>query len=412
MSDIAIQIKGLSKQYRIGEARAGYKTIRETIIGALKSPFRRAKSNASNGEGKFWALKDVNLEVAQGEVVGIIGRNGAGKSTLLKVLSRITDPTEGEVEINGRVGSLLEVGTGFHPELTGRENVYLNGAILGMKRGEIAGKFDEIVAFAEIDKFLDTPVKYYSSGMYMRMAFAVAAHLEPEILVVDEVLAVGDMQFQKKCLGKMESVAAGGRTVFFVSHNIGAVRALCKRAVWLERGRVKMVGDAEEVTGKYMAGDLADTGEEINATQHLRGTGDVLIDRAQTLDGTGTSKTSFLIGEPIVVKLRYAAKRPAAGTFWIFVTSADGIVILSTFQKDQSEPKELQHGSVTVRITRPDVSSRRATRYPAGIMGGGDMIDWVDSATRFEILPQFNDGKPFDHRYGIVTMPLEWTMET
>jgi lipopolysaccharide transport system ATP-binding protein len=244
MNDVAIQIRGLGKRYRLGGARKGYKTLRESIVAAALAPFRHfsAASKAENGEGVFWALKDVNFDVGQGEVIGVIGRNGAGKSTLLKVLSRITDPTEGEIDINGRVGSLLEVGTGFHPELTGRENVYLNGAILGMRRAEITRRFDEIVEFAEVERFLDTPVKYYSSGMYMRLAFAVAAHLEPEILVVDEVLAVGDMQFQKKCMGKMESVAAAGRTVLFVSHNIGAIRTLCQRVVWLESGRLKMAG--------------------------------------------------------------------------------------------------------------------------------------------------------------------------
>jgi lipopolysaccharide transport system ATP-binding protein len=234
MSDIAIRVNNLSKQYRIGQ-RKPYKTVRESIQSLFRSS--SAEKAAESSAGSFWALKDINFEVNQGEVVGIIGRNGAGKSTLLKVLSRITEPTTGEIETFGRVGSLLEVGTGFHPELTGRENVYLNGAILGMRQGEIAAKFDEIVAFAEVDRFLDTPVKYYSSGMYTRLAFAVAAHLEPAILVVDEVLAVGDAQFQKKCLGKMGEVAKGGRTVLFVSHNMGAILTLCQRTIVLRGGK-------------------------------------------------------------------------------------------------------------------------------------------------------------------------------
>src|ERR1700683_2699121 len=212
MNDCAIEVGGLSKLYRIGGEQKLYPTLRESVAGAITSRFRRNGNGAKSNAREFWALKDVNFQVQRGEVVGIIGRNGAGKSTLLKILSRITDPTEGEIEIDGRVGSLLEVGTGFHPELTGRENVFLNGAILGMKRREIAGKFDEIVAFAETEKFLDTPVKFYSSGMYTRLAFAVAAHLEPEILIVDEVLAVGDASFQKKCLGKMNDVSKQGRT--------------------------------------------------------------------------------------------------------------------------------------------------------------------------------------------------------
>src|SRR5450432_3408421 len=227
MSDFAIRAEGLSKQYRIGEKQASYKTLRDSVSGLAKSAWRRLRSDRQvakvvAADNRIWALRDVSFEIRPGEVVGVIGRNGAGKSTLLKVLARITEPTEGRAVIRGRVGSLLEVGTGFHPELTGRENMYLNGAILGMRRREMDRKLDDIFAFAEIEKFIDTPVKFYSSGMYLRLAFSVAAHLETEILLVDEVLAVGDMRFQKRCLGKMESVAAEGRTVLFVSHNLGA----------------------------------------------------------------------------------------------------------------------------------------------------------------------------------------------
>src|SRR5450631_3328503 len=225
MSDPAIRVERLSKRYRIGTAQARYKTLRDSLVATVKAPLRWIAGERSAPDSHFWALDDVSFEVNPGEVVGIIGRNGAGKSTLLKILSRITRPTKGRVELYGRVGSLLEVGTGFHPELTGRENVYLNGAILGMKKAEIARKFDEIVAFAEIEKFIDTPVKWYSSGMYMRLAFAVAANFEPEILIVDEVLAVGDGPFQKKCLAKMGEIARSGRTVIFVSHNMGAIEA-------------------------------------------------------------------------------------------------------------------------------------------------------------------------------------------
>src|ERR1700685_964586 len=242
MTDVAIRCEGLAKQYRIGE-REPYRTLRGAITDAFTLRHRLLRSPSrisSNGreDPNFWALKDVSFEIKRGEVLGIIGRNGAGKSTLLKILSRITEPTRGYADTWGRVGSLLEVGTGFHPELTGRENVYLNGAILGMRRAEIIRKFDEIVAFAEVEKFLDTPVKHYSSGMYMRLAFAVAAHLEPEILVVDEVLAVGDVEFQKKCLGKMHDVATNqGRTVLFVSHNMAAVESMCDQALLLAHGR-------------------------------------------------------------------------------------------------------------------------------------------------------------------------------
>jgi len=261
MSNIAIRVQNLSKRYRIGQ-REPYYTFRDLLARGLNVSLRRLgasfRSHASFGQNTLdpeskhiWALKDVSFEIEKGEVVGIIGRNGAGKSTLLKILSRITSPTEGQAEIYGRVGSLLEVGTGFHPELTGRENVYLNGAILGMRKTEIDRKFDEIVAFAEVEKFIDTPVKHFSTGMYLRLAFAVAAHLQPEILLVDEVLAVGDVTFQKKCLGKIEDIAKGGRTVFFVSHQLNSIRKLCERCIWLDAGRIRMIGPTVKVLTSY-----------------------------------------------------------------------------------------------------------------------------------------------------------------
>jgi lipopolysaccharide transport system ATP-binding protein len=275
MSDIAIRCEGLSKQYRIGE-RESYKALRDVITDGIASPFRKLRSALSNGHGvspsalgssqnsrhptpgtrnpdnAFWALDDVSFEVKRGEVVGIIGRNGAGKSTLLKILSRITKPTRGHARIHGRVGSLLEVGTGFHPELTGRENIYLNAAILGMRKAEVARKFDEIVAFAEVEKFIDTPVKRYSSGMYVRLAFAVAAHMETEVLLIDEVLAVGDAQFQKKCLGKMNDVSKQGRTVVFVSHDMNAIQVLCQKTIHLANGKMVGFGDTSEQIAGYL----------------------------------------------------------------------------------------------------------------------------------------------------------------
>jgi len=257
MSDFAIKVEGLGKKYLLQHQTAGrrYVALRDVLAGKAKALFGSRKSEIRNRKTveEFWALKDVSFEVNPGEAVGIIGRNGAGKSTLLKLLSRITEPTTGRMRLRGRVASLLEVGTGFHPELTGRENIFLNGAILGMHRAEIKKKFDEIVDFAEVEKFLDTPVKHYSSGMYMRLAFAVAAHLEPEILIVDEVLAVGDAQFQKKCLGKMQDVAGqDGRTVLFVSHNIGAINQLCSRAILLNHGQVVACGETAKVTSRYL----------------------------------------------------------------------------------------------------------------------------------------------------------------
>ncbi len=286
MSDIAIRVEHLSKRYRIGgRQQVAYRTFREAVGEAFLSPFRRLRrvlerpafNVQPSNDPYIWALKDVSFEVRRGEVVGIIGRNGAGKTTLLKILSRITEPTEGYAEIRGRVGSLLEVGTGFHPELTGRENIYLNGAILGMKKAEIDRKFDEIVAFAEIEKFLDTPVKHYSSGMYVRLAFAVAAHLEPEILLVDEVLAVGDAAFQKKCLGKMGDVAREGRTVLFVSHQMNSIRRLCERCIWLDAGNVQMIDSVLKVVSAYETTTLSTrvddgerTGNSSSSAQFLR----------------------------------------------------------------------------------------------------------------------------------------------
>ena len=246
-----VQVRGVSKRYRIGAHRARYASLRESLTEWARQPFQALLKKGGQQRPTIWALKNVTFDVMPGEVVGIIGRNGAGKSTLLKVLSRITEPTEGEIDLFGRVGSLLDVGTGFHPELTGRENIFLNGAILGMKRAEIDHKFDEIVAFSEIDQLIDTPVKHYSSGMYVRLAFAVAAHLEPEILLVDEVLAVGDVQFQKKCLGKMGDIAQGGRMVLVVSHNMGVIRTLCTRAIVLDAGELIHDGDADDGVRLY-----------------------------------------------------------------------------------------------------------------------------------------------------------------
>lgn len=247
MSSIAIRADGLGKRYRLGGSGAAYKTLREALTGVVRGASDKVRALATGGadEEEFWALKGITFDVQHGEVIGVIGKNGAGKSTLLKILSRITWPTEGRALIHGRVGSLLEVGTGFHPELSGRENIFLNGAIMGMRRAEIAAKFDEIVAFAEVEKFIDTPVKHYSSGMYVRLAFAIAAHLDPEILIVDEVLAVGDLAFQQKCLGKMSEVSHGGRTILFVSHNMALVERLCRRCIVLHEGKIAFEGQTD-----------------------------------------------------------------------------------------------------------------------------------------------------------------------
>lgn len=254
MNNRIIKVAGISKKYKFGRKQP-YLTLRDSISYLFKNPFSNLRRKGQNDNGlkddEFWALKNISFDVNKGEIIGIIGRNGAGKSTLLKILSRITPPTAGEIILRGRVASLLEVGTGFNQELTGRENIFLNGAILGMSRAEIKAKFNDIVEFADIDKFLDTTVKHFSSGMYMRLAFAVAAHLEPEILIVDEVLAVGDTAFQKKCLGKMEDVSKEGRTILFVSHNMDAIKRLCERAILLEKGQIKMIGKTKDVIDEY-----------------------------------------------------------------------------------------------------------------------------------------------------------------
>lgn len=320
MSEIAIRAEGLGKQYRIGQ-RERYKALRDTLTDALYAPFRRVASAFGNGQSTthnapsddtIWSLMDVSFEVTQGEVVGIIGRNGAGKSTLLKVLSRITEPTTGIAEIVGRVGSLLEVGTGFHPELTGRENVYLNGAILGMRRAEIDRQFDNIVSFAGVEKFIDTPVKHFSSGMHVRLAFAVAAHLEPEILLVDEVLAVGDVEFQQKCLGKMQSVSREGRTVLLVSHNMAAIRNLCHRTILLDSGRIVFDGRPDEAIHKYLARNLEEESRASLTGFEGKVEGLILRDHPtirfreiSLTDDQGHSRNRFRSDERICVRIVY-----------------------------------------------------------------------------------------------------------
>ncbi len=305
-----ISVENLSKQYRIG-TKLPYKTFRETLMNVITSPAKLFKKNGSDSNNTIWALKDVSFEVQQGEVLGIIGRNGAGKTTLLKILSRVTEPTKGEVRIRGRVGSLLEVGTGFHPELTGRENIFLNGAILGMRKEEIKKKFDEIVAFAEVEKFLDTPMKRYSSGMYVRLAFAVAAHLEPEILLVDEVLAVGDAAFQKKCLWKMEEVGKEGRTVLFVSHNMGAILQLCSQAVWIETGKIAAQGEVRTVVSCYLQDNRISLGEVV--FDPSTGSNGAYMVRAYVMDEQKQIRPDIPYARPFYIAVEYHVEFPVDG---------------------------------------------------------------------------------------------------
>jgi lipopolysaccharide transport system ATP-binding protein len=348
----AITIDNLGKCYQLGQQPMKYLTFRNMLASAIASPFRRLRELGGRGpeEGKFWALKNVSFDVKRGEVIGLIGRNGAGKSTLLKILSRIVEPTEGRARMKGRVASLLEVGTGFHPELTGRENIYLNGAILGMHRAEITRKFDEIVAFAETEKFLDTPVKRYSSGMYVRLAFAVAAHLEPEILIVDEVLAVGDAEFQKKCLGRIQQVAQGdGRTVLFVSHNMGAIRRLCDRAGYLRNGTLEMVGPAEEVVNVYLNANEGQDEKDLLRRQRFPGLVPTLAGFAMI---PATGQQTVLSGQPVTFQFDLDVKEPVKNAFvGVMFNSEQGYRVLGLNSRVESGGVSLSPGRRTVRCS-------------------------------------------------------------
>jgi lipopolysaccharide transport system ATP-binding protein len=350
--DVVIQAEGLGKKYLIGHQaeRERYVALRDVLARTAQHAWRKTLDMArgraivsGDTTEEFWALKDVSFEVKRGEVVGVIGRNGAGKSTLLKILSRITEPTEGRVTITGRVGSLLEVGTGFHPELTGRENIYLNGAILGMTRAEIKQKFDEIVAFAEVERFLDTPVKRYSSGMYVRLAFAVAAHLEPEILVVDEVLAVGDAEFQKKCLGKMNEVAGHGRTVLFVSHNMAAVQTLCPRSIYLASGSLVAHGPTDSLVRAYL------DNRQVSAPKAQRHA--IRIQDGFSLENVQISGSGISVGDPFEVALLFNAER--AGRIVecaILIHAADGVrVSVLDLRESAAIPVRYTEGRMEVR---------------------------------------------------------------
>jgi lipopolysaccharide transport system ATP-binding protein len=336
MSSI-LQVENVSKKYFIGAREAAYGTLRESIAEAARAPWKLIRGNHRSKLRPIWALKNVSFEVEAGEVVGVIGRNGAGKSTILKVLSRITEPTTGRIELYGRVASLLEVGTGFHPELTGRENIYLNGAILGMKRAEIASRFDEIVAFSELEEFLDTPVKRYSSGMYMRLAFAVAAHLQPEILLVDEVLAVGDARFQRKCLDKMRDVSEHGRTVLFVSHNVAAVSRLCKRTILIDEGEIAANGPSHEVISAYLnSGEGTSAAREWPDRDKAPGSDVVRLIAVRIRSESGETPDAADIRKPVRVEMEYDVLKPGhvlLPNYHFF--NEEGIYVFVTGDQDQ-----------------------------------------------------------------------------
>ncbi len=387
----AIRVENLAKSYRINHAaqRGGYRTLRESLTRAATAPLRRLRNGAAHGTTEdFWALKDISFDVMPGEVVGIIGRNGAGKSTLLKILSRITKPSRGSVVLNGRVGSLLEVGTGFHPELTGRENVYLNGSILGMSRREIERRFDEIVAFAEVERFLDTPVKRYSSGMYVRLAFAVAAHLEPEILIVDEVLAVGDASFQAKCLDKMRQSASSGHTVLIVSHQMNSIRDLCARAIWLDSGAVRQSGSVGPVLERYLdeTSRTAAPGDWIDLKGDTRvGTGHARFTAARYY-GASAGEGPVSDGPLQIVSRMKTDAHLASGQlrveFQILDRYRTRLLTYNTFESGR--PLPVSPGT-TELIFRLDHLHLAPGRYPVNLLMG-DASDLYDSVSEaFEI---------------------------
>ena len=399
-SEVIISAEKLGKKYLIDHQseRERYKSLRDSIARGATS-FGRSLKHRLKGQWRasrspteeFWALRDVSFQIKRGEVIGIIGRNGAGKSTLLKILSRITEPSEGRVTIRGRVASLLEVGTGFHPELTGRENIYLNGAILGMTRAEIRNKFDEIVAFAEVDRFLDTPVKRYSSGMYVRLAFAVAAHLQPEILVVDEVLAVGDAEFQKKCLGKMQDVAGQGRTVLFVSHNMAAIQHLCRSGIFLAHGRVASLGAIDELVRNYLSRTLELSQLSLIERRDREGTGRLRFASLSFKDLAGQPLTTLMSGMSldIEIKLSRMEKRTLNSVrvaLGIDDEAGHRVVVLSTHLAGRDFPA-LQSGvdALSVHIPRLTLTPGKygITVFCAV---GGEIADWVKNAGSFDVV--------------------------
>jgi lipopolysaccharide transport system ATP-binding protein len=417
MTNTALHIRNLGKQYQLGARPRKNRTLREALVEAAKAPWHRFRhlSGRAEPEGRFWALQDVSLDVREGEVVGIIGHNGAGKSTLLKILSQITEPTTGCVEIRGRVGSLLEVGTGFHPELSGRENIFLNGAILGMTRAEVKRKFDAIVEFSGVGEFLNTPVKRYSSGMHVRLAFAVAAHLEPEILIIDEVLAVGDAEFQAKCLGKMGDVASGGRTVLFVSHNMAAVESLCSRACLLQRGRLVADGDVGDVVRRYLesgcelAGDVDLSGHP-GRPERFR----PILRRLRMLDAQGQPRPAVRVGGDLRFEIdMYSAEPVQSRNLSLRVIDSRGLTVFTCSTRHNHADRLRIHGWLTVACA---VRNFRLVpgRYHLRLLlrSGRETLDEIRSDLEFEVLPLSNEAlsRMPSARSGVLIAESTWTV--
>jgi lipopolysaccharide transport system ATP-binding protein len=411
----AIRVEHLSKRYRLGpRSRNSYRTLRETITDSLMQSWRRWRNSARRGGGEFlWALDDVSFEIQPGEVVGIIGRNGAGKSTLLKILSRITEPTSGRVLMRGRIGSLLEVGTGFHHELTGRENIYLSGAILGMKRQEIQRRFDDIVAFAEVEQFLDMPVKRYSSGMYVRLAFAVAAHLEPDILVVDEVLAVGDAAYQRRCIQHMAKLARSGRTVLLVSHNMDLIPRLCTRGILLEHGQVAHVGAAAEVVESYLAANASSPDEDdLSKRSRTGGDGRARFKRLQLLDGHGRPQGVHVSGADLVVRMEVTAHDDIGdAALAVTLRTLTGTNLVSSWTREANVPIQLRRGTQTIECRFRALRIRPGRRLSVLLWLETEncAVDFVEDARIFEVVDGPDTrGVSTDAQQGFVLCAADW----
>jgi lipopolysaccharide transport system ATP-binding protein len=417
MSNEVIKLENISKRYMLGHRRNRHDGLRHRMEDMLRNPLRWLRRRLPQNQvqnDEFWALKDVSFEIKQGEVVGLIGRNGAGKSTLLKILSRITQPTTGRVRLKGRVASLLEVGTGFHPELTGRENIYLNGAILGMRKAEIRRKFDDIVAFSEVEKFLDTPVKRYSSGMYVRLAFAVAAHLEPEILLVDEVLAVGDAAFQKKCLGKMGEVARGGRTILFVSHNMDAVRELCQRGILIEDGGIQTDGDAESVVEAYFARLSAG-----NGLQRRNNPYGLVLEKVVLKNDQGQETRQFSPGEDLIVEIAYDARKRLENPYFLLVVQGKrGNCFAANMLLDGHRPTDIEgKGLISCRFKAiPLLPQRYTVKMAIKASNGKDVVLDYEDLGSFNVKACLEDyGYKGEYQTLVseatsVVVPYEWQL--
>ncbi|HEY9480752.1 MAG TPA: ABC transporter ATP-binding protein [Candidatus Paceibacterota bacterium] len=405
-----IEVRGLGKKFIITHNKGGYVALRDVVAGFFKNPF---KALTRKKKDEFWALRDVSFSVERGEVIGVIGGNGAGKSTLLKILSQITPPSEGEVILRGRVGSLLEVGTGFHPELSGRENIFLNGAILGMKKREIERKFDEIVAFAGVERFLDTPVKHYSSGMYVRLAFSVAAHMEPDILLVDEVLAVGDAEFQKKCLGKMDEITRkSGRTIFFVSHNMGAIANLCTRCVFLKNGQVNMIGKTDDVIEAYLKDAAERSSNDIAARKDRQGNGDLRITDAYLVDTDGNRVNSAISGKSISIALDYECKlgvslKDIIIGLGIATPGGEGVTLFHTEMTKATLGPVSGSGTFICSIDRLPLVPKTYIAN-ARITADGEVVDYLQNLFPIDVLDGDFFGTGSSIRHSLVYMPHAW----